>query len=316
MIEVIPNWHPLFVHFTVTLLAITGVLQLILWLSQEKAGWTLLAAAQKWLILISSVVVIATIATGLNAYYTVNHDTASHVAMTDHRNWAFVTAAVFLSGAALFQLLPARRQSLSGSLFVVALLLVTATGFKGSELVYRHGLGVMSLPEVSGEGHDHDHPPAEENTDRAPAGGHSHAAGQEHDAHGGEAAQAMFSGLDSEAAKVVEQFHASLKAGDSTTAKSLLASNVLIFEGGSVERSAVEYGNHHMQADMVFLKDLQIELLERHVQEYGNTAVAISRSRVSGIFKDKPVDSQSMETLVIEKQPRGDWKIVHIHWSN
>ena len=72
MIEIIPNWHPLFVHFTVALLAITGVLQLILWLSREKAGWALLVAAQKWLILISSVAVIATLATGLNAYYTVN----------------------------------------------------------------------------------------------------------------------------------------------------------------------------------------------------------------------------------------------------
>ena len=320
--------------------------------------------------------VIATLATGLNAYYTVNHDTPSHVAMTDHRNWAFVTAAVFLIGAALFRLRPAWRQSVSGACFFIALLLVTVTGFKGGELVFRHGLGVMALPEVSGEGHDHDHgdggqdhgesksehdeeghdhdanpeqgaalprdngesssshqdeqghahpqvdeqehahPPAEENTDSAPADDHSHAAGHEHDAPGGEAAQAMYSGLDSDAARVVEQFHESLKAGDTTSAKYLLASNVLIFEGGGVERSAVEYGNHHMKADMMFLKDLQIELLERHVQEYGNTAVAISRSRSSGIFKDKSVDSQSMETLVLEKQPTGDWKIVHIHWSN
>ncbi|MCZ6829199.1 MAG: DUF2231 domain-containing protein, partial [Gammaproteobacteria bacterium] len=270
MIEIVPNWHPLFVHFTVTLLAIAGVLQLILWLTREKAGWTLLVAAQKWLILISSVAVIATVATGLYAYYTVDHDTPSHVAMTDHRNWAFVTAAVFLIGAALFRFRPAWRQSVSGSCFVLALLLVTVTGFKGGELVYRHGLGVMSLPEVSGEGHDHDHgggghdngesknehdeeghdhdtnpkqgaarprddgepssshqdeqehahpqvdeqehahPPADEKTDSAPAGGHSHAAGHEHDAPGGEAAQAMYSGLDSDAARVVEQFHASL----------------------------------------------------------------------------------------------------------
>jgi hypothetical protein len=38
--------------------------------------------------------------------------------------------------------------------------LVAVTGFKGGEVVYRYGLGVMSLPEVSeasknGDGHEH-----------------------------------------------------------------------------------------------------------------------------------------------------------------
>lgn len=35
--------------------------------------------------------------------------------------------------------------------------MVGATGRLGSEAVYRHGLGVMSLPKVEGEGHAHSH---------------------------------------------------------------------------------------------------------------------------------------------------------------
>jgi hypothetical protein len=46
---------------------------------------------------------------------------------------------------------------LAGSLLVAAMLLAT-TGWKGGELVYRHGLGVMSLPSKSKHEHDaHDH---------------------------------------------------------------------------------------------------------------------------------------------------------------
>ncbi|MCF6301365.1 MAG: hypothetical protein L3J52_09655 [Proteobacteria bacterium] len=44
---------------------------------------------------------------------------------------------------------------MAGSLFVIAFLLLGITAFKGGELVYRYGLGVMSLPEVEGEGHAH-----------------------------------------------------------------------------------------------------------------------------------------------------------------
>ena len=38
-----------------------------------------------------------------------------------------------------------------------AALLLGATGWHGGELVYRYGLGVLSLPAAEGEGHDHVH---------------------------------------------------------------------------------------------------------------------------------------------------------------
>ncbi len=155
MIEIIPNWHPVFVHFTVTFLIITGVLQLMIWFFSKETDQNTLAQVRKWLVLIGSIIVIVTVATGLQAYNTVVHDSISHIAMTEHRNWALVTAAVFLTGAALFYILPGRRESIAGGFFIAAFLLVLVTGYKGGELVYRHGLGVMSLPEASGEGQDH-----------------------------------------------------------------------------------------------------------------------------------------------------------------
>jgi len=127
--------------------------------------------------------------------------------------------------------------------------------------------------------------------------------------------QQMFNNHESSAGKVVTQFHQALKAGDKITARKLLADDVLIFEGGGVERSADEYAHHHMLSDMKYLAAINSELLEHNVKVIGNSAVSMSRSKTTGTYKGKVLNYQGMETLVLEKQ-HGEWKIVHIHWSN
>jgi ketosteroid isomerase-like protein len=124
-----------------------------------------------------------------------------------------------------------------------------------------------------------------------------------------------FSGLDNEVAEVVEAFHLALKNGDEDTLKKILAEDVIIFEGGGVERSLKEYASHHMSADIDFLKQVQSSKLEHHIKVNGNTAVSMSRSHLKGKYKDKQIDSEGMETLLLIKTTR-QWKIVHIHWSN
>jgi ketosteroid isomerase-like protein len=124
-----------------------------------------------------------------------------------------------------------------------------------------------------------------------------------------------FSGLDNEVAEVVDTFHHALKNGDESTIKKILADDVIIFEGGGVERSLSEYTEHHMAADMNFLKQMQSRKLEHHIKVLGNTAVSMSRSHVKGRYKDKDIDSEGMETLLL-MLTGNQWKIVHIHWSN
>lgn len=125
----------------------------------------------------------------------------------------------------------------------------------------------------------------------------------------------MFVGADTPAGKVVTQFHRVLKKGDKTTARKLLADNVLIFEGGGVERSADEYAHHHMLSDMKYIAAMNSESLEHNVKIMGNTAVSMSRSKNTGTYKEKERNYESMETIVLEKQD-GEWKIIRIHWSN
>jgi ketosteroid isomerase-like protein len=125
----------------------------------------------------------------------------------------------------------------------------------------------------------------------------------------------VFVNLNSEAAKTVSLFHASLKQGNGEAARKLLADDVIIFEGGSVERSADEYTNHHMIADMKFLSAVNSELLEHQVYTDGDTAYSISRSKTQGKYKGKDIKSTGMESITLKNTDSG-WKITHIHWSN
>lgn len=156
MIEIIPNWHPVFVHFTIALLAMSAVFYVASFLPGERWRTLFLPVARANLIA-GVVLTVATVVAGFYAYNSVQHDDPSHAAMTDHRNWALVTAALWSligiwEGARAW-----RRQGRSlmvAAALVIASALLGITGFKGGELVFRYGLGVQSLPKTD----DHQHP--------------------------------------------------------------------------------------------------------------------------------------------------------------
>ena len=174
-IEIIPNWHPIFVHFTVALLSISALFYL--------AGLVLrkpnLLVVARWNLWIGAGITVGTVLAGFYAYNTVAHDGPSHAAMTDHKNWALVTASIF-GVLALWSLAKHRGAKSISSGFVVLILLASGllavTGYKGGEVVYRHGMGVMRMPEVSGDGGHGSHAHGED----AGAGHHGAAEAEPH----------------------------------------------------------------------------------------------------------------------------------------
>ena len=85
--------------------------------------------------------------------------------------------------------------------------------------------------------------------------------------------------------------------------------------GSRIERSAEEYRQHHLHADMRFSAAVKTTIIEHHVRVYGDTAVSIARSHTLGTYKGKQIDKQGNETLVLNLI-NGHWKISHIHWSH
>jgi len=190
MLDIIPNWHPIFVHFTVALLALAVGLFVVSPLLKPplREQWRIVA---RWLLWFGAGFTLATGLTGLYAYNTVAHDTPSHAAMTDHRNWAVATIVLFLA-MAVWSAIRVRRNQALGAVFIAAMVaaggVLASTAWRGGEVVYRYGLGVMSLPQVEsgaeGDGHAHEH---------AAGGGHDHASDaptvdmtNQHHAEGGE----------------------------------------------------------------------------------------------------------------------------------
>lgn len=157
MPEIIPNWHPIFVHFTVALLALSvGLFVATPFMRPPlKAQWKIVAC---WTLWFGAGFTIITGLTGLYAYNTVAHDTPSHAAMTDHRNWAIAAITLFLT-LAVWSILRLRRKRVLGPLFVVGIVfaggVLASTAWRGGEVVYRYGVGVMSLPQAEGEAHEH-----------------------------------------------------------------------------------------------------------------------------------------------------------------
>jgi len=161
MIEIVPNWHPIWVKLAVGALFSSGLFYL-LW--AIKPQWTDLRIGGRLCLWFGVLAATAAVISGFIAYNTVPHDGQAHPAMVTHRNWALATFAVFVLlgawGLSRYLSRSSERRSFAIAMVVgVGLLLTTA--WYGSHLVYKHGLGVERLPQPSehehGNGHDHHH---------------------------------------------------------------------------------------------------------------------------------------------------------------
>jgi uncharacterized membrane protein len=149
MIEIIPNLHPLTVHFPIALVLVALVFQTgaRLFAARRWAQqWAIVGHWALWLAALSAVVAAFF---GWQAFNSVDHDAAGHLAMLAHRAWAVPSVAALLLLAAWDAWRqPAERINpwwfvvlLAGVVFVLG-----ATAWHGAELVYRHGLGVIQAP--------------------------------------------------------------------------------------------------------------------------------------------------------------------------
>ncbi|MEZ5447154.1 MAG: DUF2231 domain-containing protein [Gammaproteobacteria bacterium] len=187
MIEIVPNWHPVLVHFTIALLIVAPLLFFAsTWLPMESPAKLRLLAAARYNLLLGFIVSLGTVAAGWYAANTVAHDEAAHAAMLMHRNLALVTVAAY-TPFVIWTLTRGHGPRSHGLLFAVLLFLpmvsLTLTAWRGGELVYVHGLGVQSLPDAG----EHRHGDGESSHTAVPEPGDAETRidGAEHD-HGQE----------------------------------------------------------------------------------------------------------------------------------
>ena len=166
MAQIIPNWHPIFVHFTVALWIIAVILHVAVVVYPESDIRQQLVIVARWNLWLGTAFGIVTVIAGWLAFNSVTHDAISHEVMEEHRNLALVTLAIFVlaTGWSMWKL---RKKQLTGKYFLLLLVIgvgfLMSTAWHGGELVYRYGLGVISLPQPEtadnhqGKEHEHSH---------------------------------------------------------------------------------------------------------------------------------------------------------------
>lgn len=188
-IEIIPNWHPILVHFTVALLSVSVALFLA---ESFVRKWPLhiqLVTVARWNLWLGALAAIATVIAGFYAFNSIPHSSEhQHLAMLDHRKWALSTAALFIVLAAWSLSASLRGKAdfskaknfVFVSLMAVAGLMLATTGYKGAELVYRHGLGVIPMQAGMTAGHNHSHGDTEEGHAKSSESPHGHEDNHQH----------------------------------------------------------------------------------------------------------------------------------------
>lgn len=92
--------------------------------------------------------------------------------------------------------------------------------------------------------------------------------------------------------------------------------DVTIYEGAGMNDGWADYRDRHLGPELKMFDNLEFGHSNRRVHMLGDrAAVAISEYFIKAKMKDRVLDNIGRETLVLEKQSDGSWKIRHSHTS-
>ncbi|MFO1259041.1 MAG: DUF2231 domain-containing protein [Gammaproteobacteria bacterium] len=143
--------HPIFVHFTVALSFTAFGAYVLAYILPQGGFKNDMSVSAVWMLIFCLLASILTIIFGFQQFNSVQHDMLVHLPMTDHRNWALGTALVLFL-CTVFAVRGYIHNKIHSVFLTIGLFvlvgMVSATAYKGGELVYHYGVAVKSTPEL------------------------------------------------------------------------------------------------------------------------------------------------------------------------
>lgn len=109
-------------------------------------------------------------------------------------------------------------------------------------------------------------------------------------------------------------YDAALMAKDLNALGAFYHPDVTVFEGAGVNNGWVDYRDHHLGPELKGFEDLQFGHSNYNVRLLGDRAAYVtSEYFLKAKMKERTIDVVGRETLILEKQADGTWKIRHSH---
>jgi uncharacterized membrane protein len=141
-----PGWHPMLVHFPLALVLTATPLLLAARVLRSDTLASSTATVGTWNLCFGAVAALFALASGLAAAADLNVSEAARQAISLHMKWAIFTSLVLLL-LAVWRGAGVAPSSRPSWLFLIVLCAVAAalvaTGYRGSQNVYRFGVGVQ-----------------------------------------------------------------------------------------------------------------------------------------------------------------------------
>lgn len=153
MINLLPGWHPLVVHFPLALIVCAAVMLSVARVLRGGSLPATLATVGTWNLCLGAVGVFFALGTGLAAAIGLDVTAAARHAISLHVKSAVVTTLLVLL-AAVWRGAGTEPTSRPSWAFLVIMWAATValmvTGYRGGQNVYRYGIGVATSIETKG----------------------------------------------------------------------------------------------------------------------------------------------------------------------
>ena len=109
-------------------------------------------------------------------------------------------------------------------------------------------------------------------------------------------------------------YDAALLAKDLDALGAFYHPDVTIFEGAGVNNGWADYRDHHLGPELKAFENLEFGHSNYRVRMLGDRAAYVtSEYFLRAKMKERTIDAVGRETLILEKQLDGTWKIRHSH---